>query len=343
MKNLLRFTVACLLFAPICVSPLHAQTASDVANSTAAPAGQAPDDMARKITDLVHSGKYADAQKLVAGLLIAYPDDQRLIKAKALIEKMLAPGGSAGATPASQRTEPAADANAEQLTGMDKVDYNALIALAKQAQQTTDLDEQKKLLQQFMDQSAPFLQRHPDLTLLWQFRVISAISLNEPVLGYEAGQKLLAGGAADSSDPVLQNLLAQLRNTRWLDRQGMEDAEEYRRLQNLGLGLVYGEWTKGFHWFFHAVLTLTVSGLGDLKEPVNIRLENASPKTCRLDGGAVGMITIKPGDATNGTYTTSRTAMLTSKSNFFVPCTVNAYVVNKAGKTISSVNIVNGW
>src|ERR1700683_3217787 len=177
MKNLLRFTVACLLFAPICVSPLHAQTASDVANSTAAPAGQAPDDMARKITDLVHSGKYADAQKLVAGLLIAYPDDQRLIKAKALIEKMLAPGGSAGATPASQRTEPAADANAEQLTGMDKVDYNAMIVLAKQAQQTTDLDEQKKLLQQFMDQSAPFLQRHPDLTLLWQFRVISAISL----------------------------------------------------------------------------------------------------------------------------------------------------------------------
>jgi len=305
MKNLLRFTVACLLFAPICVSPLHAQTAPDVTNATAAPAGQAPDDMARKITDLVHAGKYADAQKLVAGLLIAYPDDQRLIKAKALIEKMLAPGGSVGATPASQRTEPAADANAEQLTGMDKVDYNALIALAKQAQQTTDLDEQKKLLQQFMDQSAPFLQRHPDLTLLWQFRVISAISLNEPVLGYEAGQKLLAGGAADSSDPVLQNLLAQLRNKRWLDRQGMDDAEEYRRL--------------------------------------NIRLENASPKTCRLDGGAVGMITIKPGDATNGTYTTSRTAMLTSKSNFFVPCTVNAYVVNKAGKTISSVNIVNGW
>jgi len=127
--------------------------------------------MTRKITELVLAGKYAEAQKLTEGLLIAYPDDQRLIKAKALINSRLAPGGSTSAAPGNaQPNQPAEDPNAEQLNGMDKVDYNALIALARQAQQTTDLDEQKKMLQQFMDQSTPFLQKHPDLTLLWQLR-----------------------------------------------------------------------------------------------------------------------------------------------------------------------------
>jgi hypothetical protein len=215
--------------------PCHAQTpvttppASSNVAVPPAPSGQAPDDMTKKITDLVHTGKYTEAQQLTNGLLIAYPDDQRLIKAKALIDKLLAPPAPANEAPASSPPtnnaappQPASNPNAERLTGMDKVDYNALIELARQAQQTKDLDEQKKLLQQFMDQSAPFLQKHPDLTLLWQFRVVSAISLNEPMLGYEAGQKLLAAGAANRNDPALQQLLAQLRNKGWLDKQEAE-------------------------------------------------------------------------------------------------------------------------
>jgi hypothetical protein len=139
------------------------------------PTGQAPDEATKKITQLVHAGKYADAQKLTEGLLLAYPDDQRLIKAKALIDKMLAPGGSTESVPrSSESAQPATTANAERLSGMDKVDYNALIVLARQAQQTTDLDEQKKLLKQFMDQSNSFLQKHPDQELLWQLRATSA-------------------------------------------------------------------------------------------------------------------------------------------------------------------------
>jgi hypothetical protein len=60
---------------------------------------------------------------LTTGLLVAYPNDQRLIKAKALIEKLLAPGGSTSVAPTnSQPAQPSANANAEQLTGMDKVD-----------------------------------------------------------------------------------------------------------------------------------------------------------------------------------------------------------------------------
>ena len=212
------------------VLQLPAQTADKTSSanaaaatpSPAAPAAQAPDDATKKLTELVHARKYTEAQQLTSGLLVAYPDDQRLIKAKALIEKLLSPAASASATPGNNQL--AANPNAEQLTGMDKVDYNALIQLARQAQQNADLAEQKKLLQQFMGQSNTFLQQHPDQILVWQLRAASAISLNDPMAGYEAGQKLLAAGAANSNDPNLEQLLAQLRNKGWLDKQEAEKA-----------------------------------------------------------------------------------------------------------------------
>lgn len=45
------------------------------------PAGQAPDDVLKKLSDVVHAGKYAEAQQTITAMLILYPDDQRLIKA----------------------------------------------------------------------------------------------------------------------------------------------------------------------------------------------------------------------------------------------------------------------
>lgn len=117
------------------LAPMHAQhatTDSNAAPSTPA-AAQAPEDMTKKITDLVNAGKYAEAQQLTTGLLVAYPDDQRLIKAKALIEKLLPPDSAAnGTSQNSQPAQPAAN-NGEEFSGMDKIDYNALIELAREA------------------------------------------------------------------------------------------------------------------------------------------------------------------------------------------------------------------
>ena len=217
MKSFMILSILVLGF----LSPLYAQTDAAAGNSAAAPV-QAPDDMTRKITDLVNAGKYAEAQQLTTGLLVAYPDDQRLIKAKALIEKLLTPGSSANAESESQ---PAAN-NGEEFNGMDKIDYNALIELAREAQQATDLTEQTKLLKQFMDQSNSFLEKHPDQILLWQLRAASAISLNQPMAGYTAGEKLIGAGAANSNDANLQRLLGQLRNKGWLDRQKAEELQQ---------------------------------------------------------------------------------------------------------------------
>ncbi len=130
-----------LFLALTCLPPLHAQKAANAPPDTSAtaenppanimpanttPAGQAPDDVTNKIADLVHAGKYAEARQLTSGLLLAYPNDQRLIKAKALLDAAPATPGSANTTaggysqPASNpaSAQPAPNAYAERLTGM---------------------------------------------------------------------------------------------------------------------------------------------------------------------------------------------------------------------------------
>lgn len=82
----------------------HAQTTEPPGSATTAAfstpaAAQAPDDVTRRITDLVNAEKYAEAQRLTTGLLVAYPDDQRLIKTKSLLDKLLSPASSTVASP----------------------------------------------------------------------------------------------------------------------------------------------------------------------------------------------------------------------------------------------------
>src|ERR1700675_1542583 len=112
------------------------------ANATAAnsaPTVQAPDDVMKKLSDLVQAGKYAEAQHLTSGLLVAYPNDERLIKAELLLEKSLAAASAKAAVGSNPPTTDAASipqattATANQITGMDKIDYGALVVLARQA------------------------------------------------------------------------------------------------------------------------------------------------------------------------------------------------------------------
>ncbi|MBZ5694455.1 MAG: hypothetical protein LAN36_03740 [Acidobacteriia bacterium] len=248
--------LVCLSFvlplAALAQTPANAPADANAAAAKTTLTGQAPDDVMKRLSDLVRAGKYAEAEQSVTALLILYPDDQRLIKAKALLDKALA--SPKPADPAASRNPPASNVasaqpafngNAEPFTGMDKVDYNALIELAREAQQNTDLEQQKASLKQFMDQSSLFLQKHPDQMLLWQLRAASAISLNDPMAGYEAGQKLLAMGAADRNDLNLQRLLAQLKNKGWLDEEWAEKIKKQLELTKK-YGWMLGTWSETF-------------------------------------------------------------------------------------------------
>jgi hypothetical protein len=241
------FILGFILILAAVLSPAQQLTnAPSVDTNTVAanptPAGQAPDDVVKKLSSLVHDGKYAEAQQLASGLLLAYPDDQRLLKAKMLLDKLIATSNSS--QPTNSVAQPAASGTSEQLTGMDKVEYNSLIEMAKEAQQNTDLDQQKASLKQFMDESGTFLQKYPDQMLLWQIRAASALILDDPDAGYEAGQKLLGAGAADSNDPKLQQLLAKLKVNGWLDKQGMEQSKQ-KIEEDKKYGWLLGRWSEG--------------------------------------------------------------------------------------------------
>jgi hypothetical protein len=216
--------------------------------------GQAPDAVMKKLSELVNAGKYAEAQQLTAGMLLAFPDDQRLIKANVLLDKSLGNAAATTTTPGSNpavtnetSTQPAANEKGGLLTGMDKVDYNALIVLARQAQENTDLEQQKASLKQFMDLSSPFVQKHPEEMLLWELRAASALSLDDVEAGYEAGQKLLAAGAVDSKDPSLQQLISKLKLRDWLDKQKVEAQKKQEDLKTR-LSWLLGIWNVSLNW-----------------------------------------------------------------------------------------------
>jgi len=239
-------------------APADSASPPSSTNTYAAPAsapapGQAPDDVIKKLSDLVHAGKYADAQQSVTALLMFYPDDQRLVKAKVLLDKAMASSkpedlGASANPPADSPASAASNGTVEPLSGMDKVDYEALKELVRQAQQTTDLAQQTQLLKQFMEQSGPFLQKHPNNLMMWELRAASAMGLNAPLAGYESGQKLLALGAADNNDPNVQHLLAQLKNSGWLDEKKAELKEQQKQFAWL-----LGTWNVNWVWWWGEV------------------------------------------------------------------------------------------
>jgi hypothetical protein len=227
MEKLSKLLIVGLFLVLGCLASLRAQTTSTDSNVVSGPQtmGQAPDDVTKKITDLVNAGKYAEAQELTTGLLVAYPNDQRLIKTRTLLKQLLAPTAAALSNPDSKLSAPAADVYTGELTGMDKVDYNALVEEARQAQQTDDPEQQKSSLQRFLNDSSLFLQKHPEQMLLWQIRAAAALSLDDMYAGSDAGQKLLAAGAADSNNPSLEHLISQLKLKGWLDQEKMAEAK----------------------------------------------------------------------------------------------------------------------
>ena len=219
------------------------QTADTTVKST--PVVLAPDSSLKNLSGLIHAGKYEEARQGLTVLLANYPYDDRLIKSKLLLDQLPATSASANTATAGQVQVEA------PLKGMDKLEYNSLIQLAKDAQNDTDLDDQKKLLRRYMDESAVFLQKYPGQMLLWELRAASAISLNDPMAGYEAGQRLLAAGGADSNDAQLEQLMVQLKNKQWLDMQEItrEVKAQQKEADNIKkLSLFLGTWNVVYDW-----------------------------------------------------------------------------------------------
>ena len=116
---------------------------------------------------------------------------------------------SAGITP-PPATEPA------QLTGAARRQFNTLLLIVEEADKAASADERKKLLREFLDKSAAFVKEQPGQSPVWTLRAVAALELNQPKVGWEAGQQLVKLGADNSSDAKVQKVLAMLDRKGWL-------------------------------------------------------------------------------------------------------------------------------
>ena len=145
MQNLIRTSLCAAFGAALLPAALFASPQSVTPQNPPAPAATeqsetpatsvpgtpqnaelAPDDVTRKISELVHAGKYAEAQQLTIGLLAVYPGDQRLVKTNELLGKLIAKASS----PKPDIMQ-SSDRQPPQLSGMDRVEFNSLIELAR--------------------------------------------------------------------------------------------------------------------------------------------------------------------------------------------------------------------
>ena len=197
------------------LTKLRADIAAQVPGaSNPAAAGSIPDSQINKFNNYVAAGNLAEASKLADALASFYPDDPRLPGLKA---KINAPAASA-----SSPAEVAPPVVSAQPTGMDRVAYNATMLLVQQAQQASDPDTRKATLERFLRESASLTQKYPSMVQLWQTRAAVALQLDDVRAGILAADHLRKLGAADSADPALQQLLAQLQLKGWLDPQKAE-------------------------------------------------------------------------------------------------------------------------
>ena len=177
----------------------------------------APDEALRELRDLIHAGKYTEASQLNSALLAAHPHDQRLTRTRALLDKALT-ASSLTAAPAPSRPSAGISGPAEsRLTMPEQANYQALLALARQAKQAAAMAEQKTLLRQFMNESRTLADRYPDLALLWEMRAAAAMVLDDIRAGAEAGKQLMLLSESANNDANLPSLLALLKNKGWLD------------------------------------------------------------------------------------------------------------------------------
>ena len=205
------------VLAVAAAGPGYADTPAAVPPNAAHPPldGMAPAGAMQQVGALIHAGKYATARTAVLDLLATYPRDPRLPKAKEILEgKLVAELKQLAAA----RARPAPETPVE-LGPDDQANFHRLIELTDQAKKTSDPARQRALLQQFMNESGTLAQKHPRLFLLWAFRAASALVLDDPPAGYEAGQKLLALGAAESKKINVLQLLVLLKDKGWQDAE----------------------------------------------------------------------------------------------------------------------------
>lgn len=112
-----------------------------------------------------------------------------------------------------------AGADATTLSGTERRRYNGLLVIIDEADAAKNPAERSKLLAEFLEKSAAFVQDHPQLLQVWTLRAVAAIELNRAKVAWESGQQMTQLGADNSDDPKVGKVLAMLDRKGWSGAQ----------------------------------------------------------------------------------------------------------------------------
>jgi tetratricopeptide (TPR) repeat protein len=171
----------------------------------------------KEIDRLVQQDKFSEALARVDALLRSNPNDKDLLELKAQLQKSVP---AAPATPATAATStPSA---APRLNSEDRLALDTLNSIIDDIKAAKDEDSSKKLMQEFLDRSKPFVEKFPEQAGIWAMRATAAMDLDRIADGADAARHLKSLGALDSDDTQTRKVMARLSRKGWLS---LDDAQ----------------------------------------------------------------------------------------------------------------------
>jgi tetratricopeptide (TPR) repeat protein len=173
------------------------------------------------------AGKSDEASKYIAKAQELVPADKKdrlagaiaYVKAGAAQPPVISNQSTSAGNPVVSVNPPAAQVGGPPFTALSgeaRVKYNTLTLIAADIDKAKPGEERTKLLREFMDKSAEFLELAPNRADILVMRAALALELEDAHAGWEAGRKLTALGAGNSDDPKIQKVMAKLERKGWL-------------------------------------------------------------------------------------------------------------------------------
>ena len=127
--------------------------------------------------------------------------------------------------------------------------YNVLILVMEDAEKAADLSSRQRIMGEFLEQSAIYLKNFPDDGRVWTLRALACIELDRADDGILAARALERLGLANSAEPKITRLVANLDRKGWSKGKTAEERRAAnRRVADLGLWLIWiepGEFSMG--------------------------------------------------------------------------------------------------
>ena len=175
------------------------------------PAKPAYDQLVERAAALLKEGKLSEAASLVEAAISLDARRPEAVKLAAEInaatKKKFQQGQDTGARP---------PAEPPRLTPEARRKMDVLTLIVEEADKATTADERRRRLEEFLDQSEPFVKEHSDQSAIWLLRAVAAMELDQNAPARKAGRTLMKLGLDHSDDPKTRKVMAMLDRKGWL-------------------------------------------------------------------------------------------------------------------------------